>query len=204
MIADSRITLNCVFKLLFFVRNVCLEVWQLQISKPSHQWLVSLFFRVALYWSKYNYQTPASFCSFKTQILQKKTVGFIGIRTRIVGEEGKRADHLTTTTAPMSNLYILFTILSLSLFYIRDPKYRLSKKGSPLSFLPQCNYDSNVTYKITEDKLSATARRRPTDSFKICRKLFTEIFTRICAAAFWYKITSNLLWKGQTSCSLDL
>ena len=64
----------------------------------------------------------------------RKTGGFIGIRTRIVGVEGERADHLTTTTAPMSNLYILFTILSLSLFYIRDPKNRLSKKASPIFF----------------------------------------------------------------------
>ena len=39
------------------------------------------------------------FRSFQTQILQKKTVGFSGIRTRIVGLEGDHADHLTTTTA---------------------------------------------------------------------------------------------------------
>ena len=39
------------------------------------------------------------FRSFQPQILQKKTVGFCGIRTRIVGIEGKRADHLITTTA---------------------------------------------------------------------------------------------------------
>ena len=37
------------------------------------------------------------FCSFPAQILQKKTVGFSGIQTRIIGIEGKHADHLTTT-----------------------------------------------------------------------------------------------------------
>ena len=51
-----------------------------------------------------NGSTPASFLvyfhSFQTQFLQKKTVGVSGIRTRIVGVEGKHADHLTTTTAP--------------------------------------------------------------------------------------------------------
>ena len=45
---------------------------------------------------------PASFCffrSFQRHILQKQTVGFGRIRTRIVGIEGKHSDHLTTTTA---------------------------------------------------------------------------------------------------------
>ena len=44
------------------------------------------------------------FCSFQTQILQKKTVGFSGIRTRIVGVEYEHADHLTTTTAHLQNV----------------------------------------------------------------------------------------------------
>ena len=39
------------------------------------------------------------FRSFQTKILQKKALGFSGIRTRIVGVEGEHADHLTTTTA---------------------------------------------------------------------------------------------------------
>ena len=39
------------------------------------------------------------FCSYQTQIFQKKTVGFSGIQTRIVGVEGEHADHLTNTTA---------------------------------------------------------------------------------------------------------
>ena len=59
-----------------------------------NQTLISLF---------KNGPTPASFfvyfCSFQTQNLQKKTVGFSGIRTRIVRVEGKHADHQTTTTA---------------------------------------------------------------------------------------------------------
>ena len=38
------------------------------------------------------------FRSFQTQIY-RKTVGFNGIRTRIVRWEGEHADHLTTTTA---------------------------------------------------------------------------------------------------------
>ena len=39
------------------------------------------------------------FSYFQEQILQKITVGFGRIRTRIVTVEGKHADHLTTTTA---------------------------------------------------------------------------------------------------------
>ena len=39
------------------------------------------------------------FRSFQTQILKEKTVGFSGIRTRIVGQVGKHAYHLITTTA---------------------------------------------------------------------------------------------------------
>ena len=35
----------------------------------------------------------AYFCSFQTQILQKKTVGVSGIQTRIVRVEGKHADY---------------------------------------------------------------------------------------------------------------
>ena len=38
------------------------------------------------------------FVLFKLK-LYRKTVGFNGIRTRIVGVEGKHPDHLTTTTA---------------------------------------------------------------------------------------------------------
>ena len=38
------------------------------------------------------------FRSFQTQIVQKKNVVFSGIRTQIVGVEGKHVDHLTTTT----------------------------------------------------------------------------------------------------------
>ena len=40
------------------------------------------------------------FLSFITKILQKETVGFGGIQTRIVGVEGEHADHLTTPKAP--------------------------------------------------------------------------------------------------------
>ena len=45
---------------------------------------------------------PASFCLFpffSYTNFTEKTVGFSGIRTRIVRVEGKHADHLTTTTA---------------------------------------------------------------------------------------------------------
>ena len=41
---------------------------------------------------------PGLFLFFSTQISQKKPVDVNGIRTRIVGVEGKLADHLTTTT----------------------------------------------------------------------------------------------------------
>ena len=36
------------------------------------------------------------FHCFQTQIVHEKTVGFSGIRIRIVGVEGEQADHLTT------------------------------------------------------------------------------------------------------------
>ena len=44
-------------------------------------------------------QTFFYFLLFKHKFLQKKTVGFSGIRTRIVRVEGEHSDHLTTTTA---------------------------------------------------------------------------------------------------------
>ena len=49
-----------------------------------------------------NGPTPVSLClfsSFSNTNFTEKTVGFSGIRTRIVGVEGKHADHLTTTMA---------------------------------------------------------------------------------------------------------
>ena len=52
--------------------------------------------------SFFNGQIPASFYlfhSFQKHILHCKSVGFSGIRTRIVRIEGDHADHLTTTTA---------------------------------------------------------------------------------------------------------
>ena len=51
------------------------------------------------------------FCSFQTQILQKKTLGFSRIRTRIVGVEGEHADHLVITTAPFLSYHSLFEFL---------------------------------------------------------------------------------------------
>ena len=45
------------------------------------------------------------FRSFSNTIYTEKTVGFSETRTRIVGIEGKHADHLTTT-APISILYV--------------------------------------------------------------------------------------------------
>ena len=41
------------------------------------------------------------FVLFKHNIIEK-TLGFSGIRTRIVGVEGEHADHLTTTTAQLN------------------------------------------------------------------------------------------------------
>ena len=140
MIADSRITLNCVFKLLFFVRNVCLEVWQLQISKPSHRWLVSLFFRVAIYWSKYNYRsflkngpTPASFCSFKTHIFQKNW--------RLHWDSNSDCRSRRRACWPLDHhhgpnvqsLYPFYHSLSISLLYSRSKKPSF-EKGFPYLF----------------------------------------------------------------------
>ena len=45
------------------------------------------------------------FRSFQTQNFTEKTVGFSGIRTRIVGVEGQHSDHLTTTTALQDRTY---------------------------------------------------------------------------------------------------
>ena len=44
-----------------------------------------------------------NFCSFQTQILQEKPVGFSGIRTRIVIVEGKHTDHLTRANLMIVN-----------------------------------------------------------------------------------------------------
>ena len=46
--------------------------------------------------------SPGSFClfSFFSNTILQKTVGFSGIRTRIVRVEGEQAHHLTTVTAP--------------------------------------------------------------------------------------------------------
>ena len=49
------------------------------------------------------------FRSFQTQFVKEKTVGFWGIRTRIVGVEGEHADNLTTTTANCIKLFVLQT-----------------------------------------------------------------------------------------------
>ena len=56
---------------------------------------------IPLLFSK-NGLTPTSFCLFSlfsNTNFTDKTPGVIGIRTEIVGIEGKHADHLTTTTA---------------------------------------------------------------------------------------------------------
>ena len=63
--------------------------------------LSSLGFRV--FWK--NGPIPASFylCLFfsNTYLTEEKTVGFSGIRTRIVEVGGKHAEHLTTNTSPL-------------------------------------------------------------------------------------------------------
>ena len=55
------------------------------------------------------------FRSFQT-IYRIKTVGFSGIRTRIVGVEGEHADHLNTTTAQIFPSYC--SILCLTQKYL--------------------------------------------------------------------------------------
>ena len=47
------------------------------------------------------------FRSFQTQYY-RKTLGFSGIRTRIVGVEGEHADHLTTTSALTLHDFLIF------------------------------------------------------------------------------------------------
>ena len=51
----------------------------------------------------FKWANPASFSSFllfsSTNFTGKNVLGFSRIRTRIVGVEGKHADHYTTTTA---------------------------------------------------------------------------------------------------------
>ena len=53
---------------------------------------------------------PRPFCLFSFFLrtnFKEKTVGYSGIRTRMVGVEGEHADHLTTTAAQL-----LSTLLS--------------------------------------------------------------------------------------------
>ena len=52
------------------------------------------------------------------RFFSEKTVDVTGIRTRIVGVEGKHADHLTTTPAPQ-NLFLPVHEW-LSLIYLQD------------------------------------------------------------------------------------
>ena len=52
------------------------------------------------------------FRSFQTQNLQKKTEGFSGTPTWIVGVEGKHADHLTTTTT--TTYLLIFPMVTLA------------------------------------------------------------------------------------------
>ena len=46
------------------------------------------------------------FVLFKHNFYRKKKLAFGRIRTRIVGVEGKQADHLTTTMAPHSSILL--------------------------------------------------------------------------------------------------
>ena len=54
------------------------------------------------------------FRSFQT-IYRIKTVDFSGIGTRIIGLEGKDADHFTTTTVRYKLIFMLIIITGLSL-----------------------------------------------------------------------------------------
>ena len=85
-----------------FIHNIYLLIF---FKKVGHPWPLFVWFRC--------YQT------IKNRI---KTVDFIGIRTRIVGVEGKNAYHLTTTTA--LNLFLLTKIQKrgpiLDLYHIRE------------------------------------------------------------------------------------
>ena len=55
-----------------------------------------------------NGPTPASFClfSFFSKQIYRKIVDFSGIRTQIVGVEGKSADHVTITTALCEAVFV--------------------------------------------------------------------------------------------------
>ena len=70
---------------------VRLSDWARLLWAQRHNFICN-YNSVALFFSK-NGPTPASFSLF---FKHKKTAGFSGIRTRIVGIEGKHADHLTT------------------------------------------------------------------------------------------------------------
>ena len=88
------------------------------------------------------------FCYFYQQFY-RKIVYFRGIRTRIVGVEGEHADHLTTTTAPLSQLFsVLFstnhyrTCLSNVL-----PTYFLSKLSREfIQSMFSCKMETTTTY----------------------------------------------------------
>ena len=78
-----------------------------------------------------NGPTPASFCLFllfTNTKFTEETVGFSGIRTRIVRVEGEHADHFTTTTAQSTQRFLYKTPSSSD--YV--PTYMLSGLSSDL------------------------------------------------------------------------
>ena len=52
-------------------------------------------------------QPVVHFRCFQTQLFTEKSVAFSGIQTRIVGAEGKHADHLTAITAHYFENFVL-------------------------------------------------------------------------------------------------
>ena len=52
-------------------------------------------------------QPVVHFRCFQTQLFTEKSVAFSGIQTRIVGAEGKHADHLTAITAHYFDNFVL-------------------------------------------------------------------------------------------------
>ena len=81
-------------------------------------------------------QTFFYFLLFKHKFLQKKTVGFSGIRTRIVRVEGEHSDHLTTTTAHAHTIISLpfpFALQLQCLLFLHYYSLSLSHHPLPLS-----------------------------------------------------------------------
>ena len=134
------------------------------------------------------------FCSFQTQILQKKTLGFSRIRTRIVGVEGEHADHLVITTAPFFILPFTFWV-SLKQ---RTPYYRyvlIWYKNELIKYFGTSQVDKFDL--ATSDWLWIVLLLcPPTWSFPLCSDGIVQPFSFYMSLLTLILIVSLLIWAS--------